>query len=623
VPSRREGQLLFIGTELEPGAPRPPANELFTEQVPFLGIEVLPGEVAPESQIVTVTVEGQVKRYRPLKEDDTREPARLWVGTVTRQLRRLHENDPVKKGQLLASLDPSLAIDDLAIKYARLLASQADWQAAQATRAAAVQRLRTARELYRSRAVSKEELSAAEQEVIRYRFEEDNKRQTVELAKRELNQARTILGMHEIRSKVDGVIRSILKKPGEAVKNLEPVFQVHNPRRLRVEGMAAVEHLPRLQALKEKGQRLVVEPARLIPPRDELSGHLLEVTSVAVSKDLAHPLVVSGSEDGTVRVWDLTTRRERWIFRHGVPVRAVACTPPGAPSHLCLAGTADGAGVLWDLESGQKVGELAGRHTGPINSVAFSPDGKGCVTGGDDQTIRLWHSADGRLRYRFPTIHRDRITSLQLTRDGRLLSAAADATLLLWKVGPERAELAARPFERRSGDVPVLGISADGGRLLFDVGKEVRVLSLPEKQTDGVLRRLSGTTGFTTLALFAPDGRTILTAAASEPRLQLWNAPDGYTRPHEVCQLVWKGLPASCAAFAPDGSFLVTGMKDRQVVVWPMPAAEEVGEQPKAEITLVEPYQASGSSQVRIWAEIDNPKGRLLPGSSAILTAYP
>jgi hypothetical protein len=54
-----------------------------------------------------------------------------------------------------------------------------------------------------------------------------------------------------------------------------------------------------------------------------------------------------------------------------------------------------------------------------------------------------------------------------------------------------------------------------------------------------------------------------------------------------------------------------------------MPAAEEVGEQPKAEITLVEPYQASGSSQVRIWAEIDNPKGRLLPGSSAILTAYP
>jgi hypothetical protein len=323
VPSRREGQLLFIGTQLEPGTPRPRANELFTEQVPFLGIEVVPGEVVPESQFVTVPVEGRVKRYRPLKEDDALEPARLWVGTVTRQLRRLHENDPVKKGQLLASLDASLAIDDLAIKYAKLVASQADWQATQATRAAAVQRLRTARGLYQQRAISREELNTTELEVIRYRFEEDNKRQAVKLTQRELNQARTILGMHEIHSKVDGVIRSILKKPGEAVKNLEPVFQVHNPRRLRVEGMAAVEHLPCLQALKEKGQRLVVEPARLIPPRDELSGHLLEVTSVAVSNDSAHPLVVSGSEDGTVRVWDPTTRRERWIFRHGAPVRAV------------------------------------------------------------------------------------------------------------------------------------------------------------------------------------------------------------------------------------------------------------------------------------------------------------
>src|SRR5262249_18468900 len=145
--------------------------------------------------------------------------------------------------------------------------------------------------------------------------------QAIDLARRELNQARTMLAMHEIRSQVDGVIRSFLKRPGEAVKNLDPVVQVYNPGQLRIEGMVDVQHLSYLQAMKETGRKLVVEPARPTAPRLELNGHLLEVTGVAVSKDPKNPLVVSSSEDGTVRVWDPSTRRERWIWRHGAPVR--------------------------------------------------------------------------------------------------------------------------------------------------------------------------------------------------------------------------------------------------------------------------------------------------------------
>src|SRR5262249_13673152 len=154
----------------------------------------------------------------------------------------------------------------------------------------------------------------------------------------------------EIRSKIDGVIRTIARKPGEAVKSLEPIIEVYNPRRLRVEGQVGSQYLSLLREMKDEGRKLWVQPARPVPPGKEFSGHLLEVTGVAVSTDAAGPLVVGGGEDGTVGVWDYATGGERAILRHPAPVRAVACTPPGVRANLCLAGTADGSGWLWDLD---------------------------------------------------------------------------------------------------------------------------------------------------------------------------------------------------------------------------------------------------------------------------------
>src|SRR5262249_5998348 len=148
-------------------------------------------------------------------------------------------------------------------------------------------------------------------------------------------------------------------------------------------------------------------------------------------------------------------------------------------------------------------------------------------------------------------VHRGRITSVQFIRDGRLVSASSDNTLLLWKIETDNSRLESIRFERRSGDVAVPGISLDGKRLLFDMGRELRVLSLPEGQTEGVLQNLSGAATFTTMALFSPDGQTILTASTSEKGLQLWRAPGETVRPHEIRQLVWKGLRATCGAFAP------------------------------------------------------------------------
>jgi hypothetical protein len=74
-----------------------------------------------------------------------------------------------------------------------------------------------------------------------------------------------------------------------------------------------------------------------------------------------------------------------------------------------------------------------------------------------------------------------------------------------------------------------------------------------------------------------------------------------------------------CGTFAPDGSFAVTGTQDGKVLVWAMPAREEIVKRIPATLALVEQVLDSSTMQVRIWAELDEVPSWLVPGSSATI----
>jgi WD40 repeat protein len=369
----------------------------------------------------------------------------------------------------------------------------------------------------------------------------------------------------------------------------------------------------------------VIEPLQARGPEQTLSGHLQEITAVAVGGRPDSPIIASASEDGTVRLWDRATRRERRVLRHPAAVRALACTPAGAPGNWCLSAAADGVARLWDLDKDSQtpLRQLQGPHHGALTYVAFGPDGQICATGGDDCQVCLWDTLTGKLRYCLPAGHRGPITWLQFTPQARLVSAGADNTLRLWALGQHGGRLETT-LEHRSGDVSSLDVSLDGKRLLFDEGKTLRLLSLPDCLTEDVLQNVSGAANFTTLARFSPDAGLVLTAGLPEGRMQLWRVATAGTRAHELCQLVGPGhAPATCAAFAPDGSFVVAGTRDRQLLVWSIPAREEVERQVTAEVTLIERSVEPTAGQVRVWAELPNPDGRLLPGTTVTMVIYP
>ena len=129
-------------------------------------------------------------------------------------------------------------------------------------------------------------------------------------------------------------------------------------------------------------------PLRVLPEAQILSGHSGEVSAVAWSPDGHH--ILTGSEDGTARIWDATTGENTLTLTHTDWVMAVAWSPDG---HHILTGSEDGTARIWDATTGENTLTLT--HDSSVSAVAWSPDGHHILTGSPDGTTRIWDATTG------------------------------------------------------------------------------------------------------------------------------------------------------------------------------------------------------------------------------------
>jgi WD40 repeat protein len=73
-------------------------------------------------------------------------------------------------------------------------------------------------------------------------------------------------------------------------------------------------------------------------------------------------------------------------------VTALAFSPD---SRLLLSGSWDQTVRLWDVTTGKELNRLVG-HTSRVDAVAFAPDGKLAASAGWDKTLRLWDIESGK-----------------------------------------------------------------------------------------------------------------------------------------------------------------------------------------------------------------------------------
>jgi WD40 repeat protein len=134
--------------------------------------------------------------------------------------------------------------------------------------------------------------------------------------------------------------------------------------------------------------------------------------------------VLSGSSDGSVRLWDLRSGKELRRFTGFGEDDYPRCVALSDDGRRAAAGGSSEVRV-WDAESGKEIGRGRG-HTGQVLCLAFSPDGRRVASGSVDHTIRLWDAGSGK-PIRVLEGHQARVLCLAFSPDGRrLLSGGGD-----------------------------------------------------------------------------------------------------------------------------------------------------------------------------------------------------
>src|SRR5205807_2326501 len=142
-----------------------------------------------------------------------------------------------------------------------------------------------------------------------------------------------------------------------------------------------------------------------------LAGHEHLVTSVAI--DPAGRFIVSGSQDGTVRLWPTSDRPPVVLGAHEDEVLSVATSPDG---ELIVSGGSDAFVRLW------RPGGSGGDETliGPTDSVlevAVSPDGTTVAAGCGDGGLYLW--GHGLCKDPVRIDHNSYVATVAFSPDGR------------------------------------------------------------------------------------------------------------------------------------------------------------------------------------------------------------
>jgi predicted Zn finger-like uncharacterized protein len=310
--------------------------------------------------------------------------------------------------------------------------------------------------------------------------------------------------------------------------------------------------------------------------------------SVCLSRDGRYAL--SGGDDGTLRLWELSTGRCLRTFKGPTPTVFSVCL--SGDGRYALSGGDDGTLRLWELGTGRCLRTFGG-HTDPVSSVCLSADGRYALSGSWDKTLRLWALPStfekvlplepSRLTGAAAAVAADR-GYRQGMDEGRRALERGDApaalralreargqpgcrrrpeALALWtrlyRLLPRASQVGgwqAHVFEGHTASVRSVFLSG-GGRYALSGGGEDKTVRLWEVATGRCLRIFKGHTDQVWSVCLSSDGRYAL-SASRDKTLRLWEAATGR------CLRAFEGHEdyVFSVCLSDDGRYALSGSKD-------------------------------------------------------------
>lgn len=244
----------------------------------------------------------------------------------------------------------------------------------------------------------------------------------------------------------------------------------------------------------------------------DLSYRIVDAQQVTTTNLALHPTedwLVSGGENNTIKIWDMTGQLLQSFPHPKAPILGVAWHPEG---HEIVSTVASGQLFRWSSQ-----GDLIQQwnaHTAPAWDLAYHPQGEQVASAGNDGVVKLW-KPDGTLLHTLR--HDSAVWRVVYSPDGTLVaSSSGDNTAKIWR--SDDGSLVATLIGHEAA---VWGITfhPEGDLIATSsVDETVRIWNL-EGQLLATLK--DHTSGVRTVA-FRPDGR-VLASVGDDGSLVQWN----------------------------------------------------------------------------------------------------
>ncbi|XP_031833417.1 protein FAN isoform X2 [Nomia melanderi] len=334
------------------------------------------------------------------------------------------------------------------------------------------------------------------------------------------------------------------------------IFTLPHPKR----SVSLMDKLYELQFLP--GNESLGEKAFELRQLMTFQSHKESVSSIIVMNAEKIDEVASVGQDGNLKLYSIKTKKlTRSVALSMLPLSSCISYYPTSRRNILVVGSWDNSLIFYDVEFGRVIDILPG-HEDAVSCLTISPSRRIIISGSWDCTAKVWQSyISGKkikpAEYLIAQLdHDSKVTCINISKDDTLLaSGTEDGEIFLWNLDTYNLQFT------------VKGHTSKINAMIFDQESK-SVISCAEDKVLNIIDVHTSTQIYRTTIEYEPLTLSwlgiFLLVGDSNGNINIWHHPDAIF----ISQVHCHDGPIHALAVSAENNVILTGGKDRKIIVW-------------------------------------------------------